>query len=173
MTLHCEISDDDGPAEVWQEETRRARKPHKCCECGGMILPGQTYERVFWVFDGTAAHAETCADCREAWGIAGCKYRQFGGLSELATNATLYGSDEEIATGKKILAMLAAVRKARDQAFHEHMLRELHAMIERGEGNSEAAEALRARMDATYARLDAAGRARERELAAAANLGRV
>jgi hypothetical protein len=40
-----------------------ARKVHRCTECGANIQPGETYERVFGVWDGRADTYKTCALC--------------------------------------------------------------------------------------------------------------
>ncbi|BCD83641.1 hypothetical protein PSm6_00480 [Pseudomonas solani] len=51
---------------------RKARKPHRCCECHGLIVPGQSYEHVAGVWDGGADRFKTCMHCVEAreWAIA-------------------------------------------------------------------------------------------------------
>jgi len=37
-----------------------ARKHHKCCECGGVISPGETYERTVTLFEGFVDTYKTC-----------------------------------------------------------------------------------------------------------------
>lgn len=63
MECYCEPSDSDEYAEVWDVTWRKARKPHVCCECLETISPGQRYERIFMLFDGTATHFKTCEFC--------------------------------------------------------------------------------------------------------------
>lgn len=40
-----------------------ARKRHKCCECGGLILEGEQYHRVSGIWDGEPLRFKTCTDC--------------------------------------------------------------------------------------------------------------
>ena len=44
-------------------EERKARKAHKCCECHGMIHPGEKYRYHHGVWDGQASDHKVCADC--------------------------------------------------------------------------------------------------------------
>lgn len=53
-------------AELWQESKQRARKMHKCCECGRDIHPGETYWKVFGIQDGDAFSDKWCAHCNVA-----------------------------------------------------------------------------------------------------------
>ncbi len=50
----CEI-DFDGTCSVWRENTRKARKEHRCSCCGGTIRVGKTYLDHFSVYEGDAA----------------------------------------------------------------------------------------------------------------------
>lgn len=40
-----------------------ARKRHKCCECGGIILEGEQYIRVSGIWDGEPSRFKVCVDC--------------------------------------------------------------------------------------------------------------
>ena len=42
---------------------RKARKAHKCCECHGMIQPGEIYHYHHGVWDGEARGFKVCIDC--------------------------------------------------------------------------------------------------------------
>lgn len=55
--------DYDWVAEVHREETRTARKEHKCYECRAPILPGQKYVYVFQAGDGETFSAHFCLPC--------------------------------------------------------------------------------------------------------------
>lgn len=55
--------DYDGYCEVWQESFPKARKPHKCCECGGVILKGHKYRNIFSVYEGDATTSKVCMPC--------------------------------------------------------------------------------------------------------------
>ncbi len=57
----------------WSEtQTRTARKPHKCCECGNVIAKGQKYEHVVWKFEGEFGKYDTCALCVEIRTVFTC-----------------------------------------------------------------------------------------------------
>jgi len=65
MECSCVIdTHDDGerPAK-YSEITRKAIKKHKCTECGREILPGETYQRVDGLWDGSFSHFKTCEYC--------------------------------------------------------------------------------------------------------------
>ena len=63
MTFDC-YCDYDIP-EFYNVTTRKARKVHKCKECGGPILPGDKYEYVSGMWDGSVNHFKTCERCRD------------------------------------------------------------------------------------------------------------
>ena len=44
---------------------RRAKKPHDCVECSRRIEPGEIYEHVWGIWEGTAETFHTCAECWE------------------------------------------------------------------------------------------------------------
>ena len=48
---------------------RRARKQHRCCECGEPIEPGDTYQIVEGMWEGDFATFKTCERCVELWKI--------------------------------------------------------------------------------------------------------
>ncbi len=50
-------------ATVWRESEHKARKQHKCCECGKAIRIGETYSSVFCVSEGYASTSRTCPRC--------------------------------------------------------------------------------------------------------------
>ena len=51
------------PAEFFQSETRRARKPHRCDERGCAINVGDRYEHVRAKWDGDMATVRVCPAC--------------------------------------------------------------------------------------------------------------
>jgi len=53
------------PADVYQATVRKARKEHSCDECGAKIIPGDRYENVFGVWEGSSSTWKTCAYCRD------------------------------------------------------------------------------------------------------------
>ncbi len=48
------------------ESTPTARKEHKCCECYGVVQPGQQYSLVTGCWDGDMDTFKTCMPCVEA-----------------------------------------------------------------------------------------------------------
>ena len=41
----------------------KARKEHKCCECGRIINTGEKYEKIKGIWDGKALRYKTCLPC--------------------------------------------------------------------------------------------------------------
>ena len=54
---------------VFNEKVVRARKQHRCCECGRLILPGCRYQTVFGVWEGNAETFRTCLLCYDLRGV--------------------------------------------------------------------------------------------------------
>lgn len=61
----CVVMDYDGSNEFYAEAMRRARKAHKCCECGDPIAAGDLYHYASGNSDGDFFTAKTCASCEE------------------------------------------------------------------------------------------------------------
>lgn len=62
MSYDC--SCDYDPANIYRASTPKARKEHRCEECGGPIKPGEKYEYVFGVWDGSwVSIFKTCERC--------------------------------------------------------------------------------------------------------------
>ncbi len=59
----CIYVGDYDPIEVLQDGNRKARKTHKCDECGTEIKLGQEYECVVGKYDGDLEAYRTCLDC--------------------------------------------------------------------------------------------------------------
>jgi hypothetical protein len=82
--VSCSCGDKDYPS-CFAEKTRRARKPHQCCECGAPIAPGDHYVHSSGVWDNEPNAYSTCVDCH-AWKRAfmahpeGCSCVCFGEL---------------------------------------------------------------------------------------------
>lgn len=56
---------DYDPPEFYDRREPTARKEHRCQECGGRILPGETYERVSGKWDGQFSQFKTCCRCTD------------------------------------------------------------------------------------------------------------
>ena len=54
----------DGP-KAYHDEYRLARKPHKCCECGGTIFYKERYHIFTGIWDDNWQTFKTCNDCME------------------------------------------------------------------------------------------------------------
>lgn len=50
---------------VYSVSHPRAKKEHRCDECGAEIMPGDRYEYVFGVWEGDASTWRTCMPCRD------------------------------------------------------------------------------------------------------------
>jgi hypothetical protein len=68
------------PAQIFNRIFRKARKPHKCCECGDEIVKGERYEYVTMLFDGRWSEYKTCLPCYHIGDDLGC--RCYGDLYE-------------------------------------------------------------------------------------------
>ena len=49
--------------QIYEERVQRARKPHRCCECGTQIQPGERYEAIHGLWDGQFSRFSTCLAC--------------------------------------------------------------------------------------------------------------
>ena len=57
----CDIGSSESPS-LYEMSTPKARKIHKCCECGSNILPGEKYERIRGLWE-TFQTYKTCEFC--------------------------------------------------------------------------------------------------------------
>jgi len=88
-------STDGDRADVWTETGRKARKDHRCTECGRTIVKSEIYWRAFTLFDGRCDTYKTCTHCRvgQAWLIDNCGIFLHHGLDEeMAEHAEDYPS---------------------------------------------------------------------------------
>lgn len=58
----CNIGDGEAPT-LYNETKPKARKQHKCCECGATIEPGETYQRIEGMWEGDFRTFKTCSFC--------------------------------------------------------------------------------------------------------------
>jgi hypothetical protein len=82
-TMECSCSCDyDGDYSSFSEqEIRKARKTHKCCECRAIIAPGQKYEYARGMYDHEFWTAKTCIPCTNIRRDYGCN-APYGELRE-------------------------------------------------------------------------------------------
>ena len=62
MAAFCECTF-DGHCDFQMTKTLKARKLHKCCECGTDIWPGEIYERCTGKWEGEISTFATCRFC--------------------------------------------------------------------------------------------------------------
>ena len=75
---------------AFTEKERKARKPHKCCECGHEITVGEKYQYVSGIWDGEPDSYKTCLSCVTLRGNYVCKAGYelaFGELREGISNS--------------------------------------------------------------------------------------
>ena len=78
--------------QCYSSELRKARKIHKCCECGTIIEKNEKYHYFSGIWDGEAHSFKTCQKCellREYCLSSQSVYddgMQFGGLEEYLEN---------------------------------------------------------------------------------------
>lgn len=72
------------PPEFSRSKTCRARKPHKCDECGRQIEAGELYRYDFMISEGSAYYFHTCAHCvvPAGWLTHNCGGFVFGEVRE-------------------------------------------------------------------------------------------
>lgn len=72
MDCYCDY--DDAPT-AFNEGPQKAKKQHKCSECGGNIRPGETYTKTWGVWDGSVCTFKRCTDCQSFldWALAHVK----------------------------------------------------------------------------------------------------
>jgi hypothetical protein len=58
----CSLDDYETP-DLYSQRTVKAKKEHKCSECGYTIQPGEQYEYVFGVWGGVPNTYKTCMRC--------------------------------------------------------------------------------------------------------------
>jgi len=56
------VGEYDGP-EFYDRKIVKARKVHKCCECGREIVFAEEYENICGKWDGVFSLYKTCLDC--------------------------------------------------------------------------------------------------------------
>ena len=113
MGCYCDYD----PSTVWDVTEPKARKEHRCCECLGIIRPGERYKRVGSLFEGSWSTYKRCTDCQhvmceiskviECWcDVWGEFHERFG--TELSEN---YNKQKDL---RRIAGMFNAVAEARN-----------------------------------------------------------
>lgn len=76
----CPLSEPDDRARVYHRTTRRAGKPHVCCECRQPIAKGAEHSYVSMLLDGAWSTWRTCLVCAEIGDHFACGGRIIGTL---------------------------------------------------------------------------------------------
>ncbi len=76
----CIDVDVHDPADMIREESRRARKEHRCGECRKPIRKGDTYHYEFIGYDGEVSAHKTCSICKEIRDLLFCSGWEYGGV---------------------------------------------------------------------------------------------
>ena len=63
--FNCICISDYDSAEIERVEMVKARKEHRCCECGDLILPGAIYENATGLWDKKWKTYKTCRPCSQ------------------------------------------------------------------------------------------------------------
>lgn len=82
MTVTCcplESGDGDRPS-CFSRAVRKARKEHRCGECGESIGAGQRYEYVSGIWDGEPSSHKTCLSCQQIRDHFACDGYVYGEL---------------------------------------------------------------------------------------------
>lgn len=64
MIDHCIDMDDGDSPQVFTSKMIKARKTHQCYECGNPVKPGEMYELVKGLWDGSWSTYKTCRICK-------------------------------------------------------------------------------------------------------------
>lgn len=118
MSCYCDFD----PARVLDRQERTARITHRCCECSGLIRPGERYEdvRALWEDSSGWERYRTCAPCVEARAymtrVTSCDCWTFHGLWEELSNSLdllCYQPGERFGLLRRLVLMERRGREAR------------------------------------------------------------
>lgn len=87
------MADGGDRADVWLQWTPRARKEHKCAECGRAIAKGEIYRQTKALYEGGWLALKQCAHCMVLadWLVAECGgYLTQGILEDFGEHAEEY-----------------------------------------------------------------------------------
>lgn len=106
------------PCELWREETRRARKVHRCSICLRVILIGERYVDHFSLDSGVVCKAKVCAECEaDRQTFAAAHDREYGaslvqppGFAQLLADCIAEGDEESETRWKPMLTAIQARR---------------------------------------------------------------
>lgn len=112
MSCECDYE----PAKLSSFGERRARKQHRCDDCGGVIQPGERYKWGKWLYEDEWWGHKRCADCQfimcELDSLIECWCNVWGGFDE-RIEQELCDNWEQRAQIRKIVLMFNAAAEAR------------------------------------------------------------
>lgn len=111
--MSCELP------QAYSHETPVARKEHRCCECQGLIQPGERYHRHWGVWNGEAATYKVCEDCEA---LRSRVDKDEVHLDEKTAFGMLWQSALE-SHDREHAADFIAIRRKRDAAIADWMLK--------------------------------------------------
>lgn len=120
----CLVHDADGDWTELADETRRARKEHRCSECGRTIAVGESYQYIVGKSEGELCDSRCCAHCRVAreWLSVQCHgYLQGGVQEDIDEHAQLGWLDGGLLPHVWLLRMVVGMRRGW-QRFDGHGL---------------------------------------------------
>lgn len=98
------------PCDVYDSRQMCARKPHRCGECGRLISPGETYQRIGVLYEGEWSTHVMCSDCvelAESLVDVGCGCWGLSSLHQDALEAVDYGLSGSADEQSRFLAAMA------------------------------------------------------------------
>lgn len=87
--------------EAFITKTRKARKKHRCCECGVTINPGDRYQYSSGIWDGEPDSYKQCQTCYQVfeWAAGQAEYNDevplFGSLRDWLVDLQVSGQSKE------------------------------------------------------------------------------
>lgn len=110
--------------ECFTHKQPRARRPHKCCECGGRIQVGETYHRMSGVWDGEPSVYKVCPECEI---LRADVDKDLSGTQEATGYGGLWESVDE-SQDLGLVKRYAANQAARGVAVSKHILGYIEGM---------------------------------------------
>lgn len=132
----CMIENADGTCLVLSDRNYKARKTHKCAECGRVIGIGETYRVERLVFYNEASTHKTCPHCVivRDWLNGECGGFLYGGIEEDILEHVHYGG-YGIGVGRLAAGMCKAWRNKDGQVLAlPKMPLTTHEKVTQGEG---------------------------------------
>ncbi len=99
------MGDVDDPVTLLSEKEVKARKEHKCYECGEVIPVMAHYWREVYVFEGEITSHKTCLVCKSIRDVFFCDGWAYHGIREALEDHLRDTGVEDVCFGKDILEL--------------------------------------------------------------------